>query len=134
MHQYLKLIKDSFSCTPMGADIRNLIKYRPTLKYFAFTSTTLILTSCCDVLVTFYLTTKLRDVHYNQCFEEHACHVLSDPRLYQFYLIQVNKIISSEMGKNVEYSTCIWCTRKSRVVSHATVISRRKFLVGFYKC
>ena len=28
-----------------------------------------------DVFVTFSLTTKLRDVHYNQCFEERAGHV-----------------------------------------------------------
>ena len=55
-HQYLTLMTDSFSCTPMGAE------------YFASMSAILILTSLCDILVTSHLRTKLR-------FEECAGHV-----------------------------------------------------------
>ena len=40
--QYLKLMIDSFSCTPMGAALDFIHIY---LKYFAFTSAILILTS-----------------------------------------------------------------------------------------
>ena len=43
---------------------------------------------------------------------------LSAPRVYNFYLIQANKISFVETGKNVEYS--IWCARN--VTSYTTNI------------
>ena len=36
---------------------------------------------------------------YKQCFEERAGHIFSVPQVYQFYLIQVNKISFVEMSK-----------------------------------
>ena len=48
LDQYLTLMIDSCSCTPMGIDTR--IKIKLTLKYFAFASAILISTIFCDVM------------------------------------------------------------------------------------
>ena len=44
------------------------------IKFTINTFTNFDLTSFCDILVTSRLTTKLRDVHYNQCLGERAGH------------------------------------------------------------
>ena len=43
--------------------------------------------------------TKLRDVCYSQCFDEHADHVFIIPIHLQLDLIQVHKIKFVEIGK-----------------------------------
>ena len=85
------MIDSSFLHT-YGCRHLNLIKY--TLKYIAFTSDILILTSCCYVLVTFRLKRKsyVMSITTN-ALKNLLVTFLSGPRVYQFYLIQVNKII-----------------------------------------
>ena len=65
------------------------------------------------------LKTKLRDVHYNQCFEKRADHVFVLPTglpilsyigLYRLIYFKTNKISFVETGKNAKNS--IWCARK----------------------
>ena len=48
------------------------MKIKFTLKYFAFASAILILTSFCDVMFN-------DKVHYNTCFEERGSHVFILP-------------------------------------------------------
>ena len=62
------------------------------------------------------LVTKLLDVHYNQCFEECAGHVLVFTWAYQSCLILVNKISFVETGKKcgkyiyIPYVVCVSAT------------------------
>ena len=55
--------------------------------------------------MTSFLTTKLRDVHYNPCFEERAGHVFISPtglRYFISYRLKItNKIRFVEMGKKM---------------------------------
>ena len=52
------------------------------------------------------LATKLYEVHYKQCLQEHAGHVHIFTIGLQFYLMQVEKMSFVETGKKVEFSFC----------------------------
>ena len=67
----------------------------------------------CEIFVTSRLLTKLHDLHYNQCFEDHADHVFIGPVGLQILLYTGNKISFVETGKKKKktLSASIWCAR-----------------------